>query len=132
MTKDMLAQLSKAVPFFVHLGMEIKEATKDQIILSVVPQPEHCTSADTVHGGFLMSLADCAGALASYLNLPEGNQGTTTTESKTNMLRPGRPGIEITATATPINIGRRLQVWQTRVEQSGKLISLTTQTQMNL
>ena len=132
MTKDMLEQLSKAVPFFAHLGMELTDASKEQVIISVVPQPEHCTSANTVHGGFLMTLADCAGALASYLNLPEGSQGTTTTESKTNMLRPGQPGKDITATATPIHIGRRLQVWQTRVEQDGKLISLTTQTQINL
>ena len=80
-----------------------------------------------------MAVADFAGASGAFFNLPEGATGTTTTESKTNMIRPGKPGTTLTITATPINIGRRLQVWQTRIEgEDGKLVSLTTQTQINL
>jgi len=132
MTPDALRELSLQVPFFDHLGMSVTDVAPDRVVITVTAQPEHCTSVATVHGGFLMALADCAGALGSYVNLPESATGTTTTESKTNMLRPGKPGIPLTAIATPVNIGRRLQVWQTRVEQNGKLISLTTQTQINL
>lgn len=40
---------------------------------------------------------------------------------------------KLTATAAPVSVGRRLQVWQTRIEtEAGKLVALTTQSQMNL
>lgn len=80
-----------------------------------------------------MTLADCVGAVAAVLNLPEGARGTTTTESATNLIAAAPTGTILGATALPISIRRRLQVWQTRVETDrGKLISLTTQTQLNL
>ncbi|WP_300998104.1 hypothetical protein [Hyphomonas sp.] len=35
--------------------------------------------------------------------------------------------------APPVSVGRRLKVWHTRIEtEAGKLIVLTTQSQMNL
>lgn len=92
-----------------------------------------CTAGGIFHGGFLMTLADCAGAVAAFLNLPAGAKGTTTTESKTNLIAAAPIGTVLTTTAAPVSVGRRLQVWQTRIETSdGKLIALTTQTQMNL
>lgn len=133
LSDEQLAQIAKAVPFASHLGIKMAELTKDKVVCTVVPKPEHCTTMNSVHGGFLMAFADYAGACGAYFNLPEGSTGTTTTESKTNMIRPGQPGTTLTATSTPINIGRRLQVWQTRIEgEDGKLVSLTTQTQINL
>lgn len=132
-TPEQLRTFAEAVPFSHHLGVEIKELTKEKVVCAVVAKPEHCTTMNTVHGGFLMAVADFAGASGAYFNLPEGSTGTTTTESKTNMIRPGQPGTVLTITATPINVGRRLQVWQTRIEgEDGKLVSLTTQTQINL
>ena len=80
-----------------------------------------------------MTLADCVGAVGAFLNLPEGAKGTTTTESKTNLIAAAPVGSLLTATAEPVSAGRRLQVWQTRIErEDGKLIALTTQSQMNL
>lgn len=132
-TEDDLRRFAEAVPFSNHLGVKIIELTPEKVVCTVIPQAEHCTTMNTVHGGFLMAVADFAGASGAFFNLPEGSTGTTTTESKTNMIRPGQPGTTLTITSTPINIGRRLQVWQTRIEdEDGKLVSLTTQTQINL
>ena len=72
-------------------------------------------------------------AVGAFLNLPEGSKGTTTTESKTNLIAAAPAGSVLTATAEPVSTGRRLQVWQTRIETAdGKLVALTTQTQLNL
>ncbi len=132
-TPEQLRQFAEAVPFSNHLGVKLAELTAEKVVCTVVPKPEHCTTMGTVHGGFLMAVADFAGACGAFFNLPEGSTGTTTTESKTNMIRPGKPGTTLSITATPINVGRRLQVWQTRIEgEDGKLVSLTTQTQINL
>jgi uncharacterized protein (TIGR00369 family) len=67
------------------------------------------------------------------INLPEGANGTTTIESKTNFIGGAREGMTVIATATPVHRGRRTQVWQTRLEtEDGKLIAVVTQTQMVL
>lgn len=84
-----------------------------------------------LHGGALMALADTVGAAATILNLPPG-ASTTTLESKTNFIAPGRAGI-VRAEATPLHRGRRTMVWQTRVtDEGGRLLSQTIQTQMVL
>lgn len=133
MTEDRLKALTAAMPFAGLTGLETVEAGKDKVVVRATVRADLCTAGGIAHGGFLMTLADCAGALGAFLNLPEGSAGTTTTESKTNLIAAAPAGSVLTATATPVTVGRRLQVWQTRVErQDGKLVSLTTQSQMNL
>jgi uncharacterized protein (TIGR00369 family) len=78
-----------------------------------------------------MALADTVGATATVLNLPAGAT-TTTLESKTNFFAAGRTGT-VRAETTPLHRGKRTMVWQTRVtDESGRLLSLTIQTQMVL
>ena len=48
-----------------------------------------CTTAGVLHGGVLMSLADSAGALVTFLGLPEGKT-TATITSTSHMFRPSR------------------------------------------
>ena len=86
-----------------------------------------------LHGGAIMAFADTLGAIGAFLNLPEGAQGTTTIESKTNFLSPAKEGSLVKAETTPVNIGRRLSVWQTRISrEDGKAVALVTQTQLVL
>jgi 1,4-dihydroxy-2-naphthoyl-CoA hydrolase len=133
MARDPMQAIADSMPFAGQIGLRMIEATKHQVIGEVTVEATMCTSGGIAHGGFLMTLADCVGAVAAFLNLPEGAKGTTTTESKTNLIAAAPTGTVLRATALPISVGRRLQVWQTRVEtDAGKLISLTTQTQLNL
>jgi uncharacterized protein (TIGR00369 family) len=91
---------------------------------------EICTSGGILHGGAIMTLADTAGATGAFLNLPEGSR-TTTIESKTNFLGAAPVGSIVTAEATPLHIGRRSSVWQTRIsDEGGKLLAVVTQTQL--
>jgi uncharacterized protein (TIGR00369 family) len=80
-----------------------------------------------------MTFADTLGATGAFLNLPEG-AGTTTLESKTNFIAPAKVGTVVLAESTPIHIGRRSSVWQTRItrEADGRLVAIVTQTQMVL
>lgn len=128
-----LSAMAKMVPFASHLGFNLVECTPQQVIVDVVLKPEHCTLGGTAHGGFLMALADFTGACGAYVALPEGANGTTTIESKTNMVGAAPAGSTLRAISTIVHGGRRTSVWSTRVETTtGKLISLTTQTQMVL
>ena len=113
------------------MGIRFVEASLDRLVAELEVRPELMTGGDRVHGGTLMAFADTVGAVATVINLPPG-AGTTTLESKTNFLAAGRDGI-LRAEATPLHKGRTTMVWQTRVtDGTGRLISLTTQTQIVL
>ena len=114
-----------------HLGIQFVEATPERVVAEVEHRPALTTFGGAMHGGTLMALADTVGATGTFLNLPAG-ASTTTLESKTNFFAAGKSGI-VRAEATPLHRGRRTQVWQTRVtDATGRLLSLTIQTQMVL
>ena len=75
-----------------------------------------------------MTLADAAGAVCAFLNLPAGAR-TTTIESKTNFLGAVREG-EVTARARPLHVGKTTIVVETDLfDASGRRVARTTQTQ---
>jgi uncharacterized protein (TIGR00369 family) len=133
MDSETAAAIVKMVPFSAHLGFEITALGREEVVVEVVVMPEYCTSGGTAHGGFLMALADFTGAVGAFQVLPEGAKGTTTIESKTNMIGAAPVGTRLRATASLLHAGRRTSVWSTRVEtEAGKLISVTSQTQLVL
>ena len=116
---------------FVHLGMEFIEVTPERVLARLNVTEKLMTVGGTVHGGTLMAFADSIGAAGTVANLTEGER-TATLESKTNFIAGCRGGV-IQAEAKPIHKGKRTHVWETRItDSSGKLLSVTTQTQMIL
>ena len=121
-----------AQPFARLMGLEVVEAAKAKVVGRLTVREELCTSGHILHGGAYMAFADTLGAIAASLNLPAG-AGTTTLESKTNFLGSARVGDAITAETTPLHVGRRSSVWQTRVTNAeGRLLAMVTQTQLVL
>jgi len=120
------------MPFAELMGLEIVEATKTRVVGKLTVREDLCTGGHILHGGAYMAFADTLGAIAGFLNLAPG-AGTTTLESKTNFLGAARVGETITGEATPLHVGRRSSVWQTRITNAeGKLLAQVTQTQMTL
>ena len=116
---------------FTHLGIEFVEVTPDRVRARLTVTEKLMTVGGTVHGGTLMAFADSVGAAGTVANLAEG-QRTATLESKTNFIAGCRSGT-VQAEAKPIHKGKRTHVWETRItDESGKLLSVTTQTQMIL
>ena len=113
------------------LGVNFLEVRKDLVIAELEIRDELRTIGGALHGGSLMAFADTIGAVGAIANLPAGST-TSTLESKTNFLGAGRAGL-VRAEATPVHIGRRTMVWQTKIaDENSRLLSLTTQTQMVL
>jgi uncharacterized protein (TIGR00369 family) len=109
--------------------MSLDDATPEQVRLRMGWRADLCTAGGVLHGGALMSLADTAGAVCAYLNLPEDGSGTTTIESKTNLLAASRAGT-VTATARPLRVGSNLIVVETEVrDDDDRLLAKTMQTQ---
>jgi uncharacterized protein (TIGR00369 family) len=117
------------MPFAAALGIEVIAASAEEVRARAAWAPERCTSADMLHGGFLMAAADSMGAVCTVLNLPADAGGTATIESKTNFFRAVRSG-RIWLTTVPVHVGRTTIVVQTDVtDDDGKLVSRSTQTQ---
>ena len=122
-----------AMPLAGTLGVTIDEGSKDRVAGKLPVRAEICTAGGIVHGGAIMAFADCLGAVGAFLTLPEGANGTTTIESKTNFLGAGPVGSVLVGEATPVKIGKRLSVWQTHIRtEDGAEVALVTQTQMVL
>ncbi|MBW8907360.1 MAG: PaaI family thioesterase [Betaproteobacteria bacterium] len=119
------------VGLVAHLGIEFLDVGPERVRARLQVSDKLLTTTGVVHGGTLMAFADTIGAAGTVANLTEG-QRTATLESKTNFIAGCRAGT-IQAEAKPIHKGRRTHVWETRItDEAGKLLSVTTQTQMIL
>ncbi len=125
---DETKRLHDAMPFAGVLGVQAVSASAEEVRARLDWDATRCTSADAMHGGALMGLADVVGGLCAFLNLPEGATGTTTIESKTNFLRAVREGV-VSATARPLHVGGSTIVVETEVHHGERLVAKTTQTQ---
>ncbi len=124
--------MTTGMPFADLMGVEILERSKDRVIGRLTVREDLCTAGGILHGGAFMAFADALGAIGGVMNLSEGAR-TTTLESKTNFLRGAPVGSVVTGETTPLHVGRRSSVWQTRITgQDGKLLAVVTQTQMTL
>lgn len=120
------------MPFANLMGLEILERDKARVVGRLLVRDDLCTAGGILHGGAFMAFADALGAIGGFLNLPPGAR-TTTLESKTNFLGSAKAGSTVTGEATPLHIGRRSSVWQTRITNAdGKLLALVLQTQMTV
>jgi uncharacterized protein (TIGR00369 family) len=116
------------MPFCTELGIELLRAQPAEVVGRMAWAPDRCTTGGVLHGGALMAMADSMGALCAFLNLPEGAT-TSTVESKTNFFRPVTEG-HVRVTAKPLHVGRRFVTVQSHlVDDAGKLVAQTTQTQ---
>jgi uncharacterized protein (TIGR00369 family) len=101
---------------------------QDEVDSTLEWAAELCTAAGALHGGVLMSLADTAGAVCAFLNLPPGAT-TVTIESKTNFLGAVREGVA-TARARPLHVGKSTIVIETDLlDATGRRVARTMQTQ---
>ena len=125
--------LLEFMPFARQLGIEVTDSEPDRVSARLVVTESLCTTGKIMHGGAIMAVADTLGAIGAFLNLPEGAKATTTIESKTNFLGAARVGTQVTAETTPVHVGGRTSVWQTRLARDdGKAVAIVTQTQMVL
>jgi len=123
-----LDALVALMPFAGHLGLVLEEADASRVVAWLDWAPHLCTSGGVMHGGVLMSLADTAGALVTFLGLPEGKT-TATITSTSHMFRPVSGGT-VRAVAVPVHRGRTTVTAQTSVyDDAERLVAQTTQVQ---
>ena len=120
--------LAALMPFAQHLGLIVDQASPDEVIARLAWAPHLCTTGGIMHGGVLMSLADTAGAIVTFLGIPAG--ATTATITSTSQLFRPVTGGTVRAVAVPVHRGRTTVTAQTSLFDSGdRLVAQTTQIQ---
>ncbi len=123
-----LDALIALMPLAGHLGLVLDEADASRVIIRLDWAPHLCTAGGVLHGGVLMSLADTAGALVTFLGLPEG-KSTATITSTSHMFRPVSGGT-VRAVAVPVHRGRTTVTAETSVfDAEDRLVAQTVQVQ---
>jgi 1,4-dihydroxy-2-naphthoyl-CoA hydrolase len=118
-----------AMPLAGLLGIEPISADRHEVRARLAWREELCTAGGVLHGGALMALADSAGGVCAFLNLPEGARGTATIQSSTSFLRPVREG-HVEAISRPIGVGRNVIAVDTEVvDAGGRTVARVVQSQ---
>jgi 1,4-dihydroxy-2-naphthoyl-CoA hydrolase len=78
-----------------------------------------------LHGGATVALAESLGSLGANCCIDLAAEYAVGLEINANHVRSVRSGL-VTGTARPVHVGRRTQVWETRVEdEAGKLVCVS-------
>ncbi len=115
------------------IGLEITQAERASLASRLELRDELMAPNGYLHTATVVALADTSCGYGTFVNLPEGAEGFTTIELKSNFLGTKREGA-IRCEATLAHGGRTTQVWDATVadEESGKPIALFRCTQMIL
>ena len=115
------------------IGLEIVGAEEGSIRSQLELRDELMAPNGYLHAATVVALADTSCGYGTFVNLPEGAQGFTTVELKSNFVGTKREGV-IGCEARLVHGGRTTQVWDATVtdKQSGKPIALFRCTQMIL
>lgn len=116
-----------------HLGIKVIEVTQERVISELTVRSELMAPNGYLHAGSVVTLADTTCGNGCIALLPEGAQGFTTIELKSNHLGTLREGV-IECVATVAHSGRTTQVWDAVVsaKATGKTLALFRCTQMIL
>lgn len=107
------------------LGIEVTHASKERVIATMPVGPKVHQPFGILHGGASVALAETAASVGGMMNIDQATESAVGIEINANHLRAKRDGL-LTATATPIHIGRKTQVWEVRiVDEGGKLICIS-------
>ena len=107
------------------LGIKVLEASKDRVVARMAVGPKVHQPFGLLHGGASLALAETVVSIGAWHNVDQEKEFAVGLEINANHIRAVRSGT-VTATATPIHVGRRTQVWEARiVDDAGKVVCVS-------
>jgi uncharacterized protein (TIGR00369 family) len=108
--------------FVRHLGIEITDATGDQVVANWTAAPKHHQPYGIVHGGVHCSVVETLASVGAAMWLGDRGQ-VVGVNNNTDFYRAARDG-QMTSTATPVHRGRSQQVWLVEtLDEQGRVIA---------
>ncbi len=104
------------------IGIKFLKISKTEMIAEMPVDERTVQPFRVLHGGASVSLAETLCSVGAWTHLPE-HKTAVGVEINANHHRPVKEGGKVTGTATPIQIGRTIHVWETKiVDERGKLV----------
>jgi len=121
MSDNFLERLPQGESVHGLLGVVVVEVNADKVVMQVEVGPKVHQPYGILHGGVSALLAESAASFGGAMNV-QPDQIVVGTELNCSHLRSMAGGI-LTATATPVRVGRRVQVWAIDLtDQDGRQI----------
>ncbi len=128
LNKDLaLEELDTYMPstMAAHLGMEWVAIGPDYLKLRMPVDHRTHQPYGILHGGASCALAETVGSVASHLMIDNDRFICVGLEINANHVRSVRQGF-ITATASPLHVGRTTHVWDIKIHDEGeKLVCIS-------
>lgn len=114
-----------------HMGVVITGLAGRELRAELAIQRHHIAPNGYLHAGTIVTLADTACGYGCVANLPDGGNGFTTIELKSNFLGTAREG-SIECVASAAHLGRTTQIWDAVVthRESARTLALFRCTQL--
>jgi 1,4-dihydroxy-2-naphthoyl-CoA hydrolase len=107
------------------LGIEITEAGRERVVARMPVGPKVHQPFGLLHGGASVALAETVASTAGWMNVDQEKETVVGLEINANHLRAKRDGV-VTATATPVHVGRRTHVWEVRItDEQGRAVCVS-------
>lgn len=107
------------------LGIEILELTDDRVVATMPVDARTRQPFGILHGGASVALAETVASFGATGRIDRSAFMAVGQEINANHLRPKTDGV-VTATATPVHVGRSSQVWSISiVDEGGRLICIS-------
>ena len=107
-----------------QLGVEVVQATADRVELRLEVGPKVHQPYGILHGGVSALLAESAASIGAAIAAGAG-RNVVGIELNANHVRSMRDGV-LTAVATPVKAGRRIQVWAIELtDDKGRVICVS-------
>ena len=107
------------------LGIAFSEVSKQKIVATMPVGPRVHQPFGLLHGGASVALAETVASVGAWLNVAEAGMAAVGLEINANHLRGKRDGT-VTATATPLHLGRTTHVWSIEIaDEAGKLVCVS-------
>jgi 1,4-dihydroxy-2-naphthoyl-CoA hydrolase len=97
------------------IGIELVLLSPDKVVATMPVDDRTRQPFGLLHGGASAALAETVASLGAWLNIDKEKQAAVGVELNSNHLRGKKEGI-VTATATPLHRGRKIHVWDIRIE----------------
>ncbi|MBM4776963.1 MAG: hotdog fold thioesterase [Archangiaceae bacterium] len=108
-----------------QLGIEFVELTKERVVARMPVEKRVHQPFGLLHGGASVALAETVASIGAWLNVGESGKTAVGLEINANHVRGKRDGI-VTATATPLHLGRATHVWEIKLtDEAGKLVCIS-------
>ncbi len=104
------------------LGMKFLKISKEEMIAEMPVDERTVQPFRILHGGASVALAETLCSVGAWVNIPDGKTAVGI-EINANHHRSVAEGGKVTATSAPIQIGRTIHVWETKItDERGKLV----------